>query len=48
MNKGRKITGGKYMKSRKKKIYDLLGQKKNVKLGEDKRKAKKQQGIFGN
>ncbi len=44
MNKGRKITGGKYMKSRKKKIYDLLGQKKNVKLGEDKRKAKRARG----
>ena len=44
MHKGRKITGGKYIKSRKKKIYDLLGQKKNVKLGEDKRKAKRARG----
>ena len=39
MHKGRKITGGKYIKSRKKKIYDLLGQKKNVKLGDEKRKS---------
>ena len=44
MHKGRKITGGKYIKPRKKKIYDLLGQKKNVKLGDDKRKSKRARG----
>lgn len=44
MNHGRKITGGKYMKSRKKKLYERPGQKRNVKLGEDKRKSKRVRG----
>src|SRR3990167_742668 len=44
MNHGRKITGGKYMKSRKKKLYERPGQKRNVKLGEDKRKGKRVRG----
>ena len=39
MNTGRKVTGGKYIKSRKKKLYEIPGQKKNVKLGDDKRKS---------
>lgn len=44
MHKGRKITGGKYIKSRKKKFYELPGQKKTVKLGQEKRKTKKIRG----
>ncbi|MEK6895641.1 MAG: 30S ribosomal protein S8e [Nanoarchaeota archaeon] len=36
--KGRKISGGKYIQNRKKKKYELKGQKINVKLGDDKRK----------
>ena len=44
MKKGKKITGGKYIKSRKKKSYELAGQKKIVKLGEEKRKSKKTMG----
>lgn len=44
MNKGKKISGGKYIKSRKKKSYESEGQKKTVKLGEEKRKTKKIRG----
>ncbi len=42
--KGRKITGGKYIQRRKKKKYEIKGQKTNVKLGEDKRKTYKVRG----
>ncbi len=38
MNKGRKTTGGKYIRSRKKKALELAGQRKTVKLGNEKRK----------
>ena len=38
MKLGRKITGGKYFKRRKKKKYERPGQKRIVKLGEKKRK----------
>ena len=41
MNKGRKISGGKYIRNRKKKILDRAGQKRIVKLGAEKRKIKK-------
>ncbi|MEK6819793.1 MAG: 30S ribosomal protein S8e [Nanoarchaeota archaeon] len=44
MNTGRKISGGKYIKSRKKKLYEIPGQKKNVKLGDDKRKKLRVRG----
>jgi small subunit ribosomal protein S8e len=44
MNKGKKISGGKYTKNRKKKKFELVGQKRIVKLGEEKRKAKKTRG----
>jgi len=44
MNKGRKISGGRYIANRKKKLYELPGQKKSVKLGEDKRKFKRGMG----
>ena len=39
MKKGRKISGGKYRASRKKKFFELPGQKRTVKLGEEKRKV---------
>ena len=38
MKKGRKISGGKYHKARKKKLYELVGQPRTVKLGKIKRK----------
>lgn len=44
MNRGKKITGGKYIKNRKKKLYEMQGQKKNVRLGDDKRKSRKVRG----
>lgn len=44
MKKGRKISGGKYHKQRKKKSYETAGQKRSVKLGEEKRKSKKVRG----
>jgi len=39
MKLGRKITGGKYIKIRKKKRFERAGQRKDVKLGEEKRKT---------
>ncbi len=39
--KGRKITGGKYIPARKKKLREIIGQKNEVKLAEDKRKTKR-------
>ena len=44
MKKGRKISGGKYIKRRKKKLYERLGQKRIVKIGEEKRRTKKTRG----
>lgn len=44
--KGRKITGGKYIKRRKKKKYEREGQKRIVKLGEE--KTKKVRTLGGN
>ena len=44
MNKGRKITGGKYHKNRKKKLYEKTKQEKIVTLGETKRKEIKVRG----
>ena len=44
MKKGKKISGGKYNKSRKKKLYEKKGQKKVVKLGNEKRKVKRIRG----
>ncbi len=41
MNKGRKSTGGRYIANRKKKQYELPGQKRIVKLGDEKRKTKR-------
>lgn len=42
--KGRKITGGKYIVRRKKKSYEIQGQKRVVKLGDSKRKSKRTTG----
>ena len=41
MKAGRKISGGKYRKRRKKKMYELPGQRREVKLGEGKRRGKR-------
>lgn len=42
--KGKKISGGKYIKGRKKKLNELPGQKRTVKLGDLKRKSKRTVG----
>jgi len=39
MKTGRKITGGKYIKNRKTKSFERIGQKKIVKLGDNKKKT---------
>jgi len=44
MKKGRKISGGKYKKSRKKKLYEKKGKRRIVKLGEKKTKLIKVRG----
>lgn len=44
MKYGRKISGGKYRKSRKKKLYELPVQRREVKLGAEKRKSEKVMG----
>ena len=44
MKIGKKISGGKYIKNRKKKLYERPGQKTVVKLGEEKTKSKKTRG----
>jgi len=44
MNKGRKITGGKYHANRKKKFYEKQGQEREVTLKETKRKSLRVQG----
>lgn len=38
-NRGRKVSGGKYKKSRKKKLYELQRQQRYVFLGEEKKKV---------
>mgnify|MGYP001605272496 CR=1 FL=1 len=44
LKKGRKKSGGKYIKRRKKKLYERAGQKRVIKLGNEKRKAKRTRG----
>ena len=44
MNKGKKVSGGKYVANRKKKKYEIAGQKRIVKLGDDKKKTVKTRG----
>jgi len=41
MRKGRKISGGKYHKPRKKKSYEAPGQNRSVKIGERNSKTKR-------
>jgi small subunit ribosomal protein S8e len=44
MNKGKKISGGRYIRHRKKKLHEVAGQRRTVKLGAEKRKAKRTRG----
>ena len=44
MKQGRKITGGKYQKQRKKHLNEKVGQETTPKLGEEKRKVQKVRG----
>ena len=44
MKNGRKISGGKYKKSRKKKLYERPGQRREVKLGDEKKKIQRVRG----
>ncbi len=44
MRSGKKITGGKYVSIRKKKKYEISGQRRLVKLGPDKRKKVRTRG----
>ena len=45
LRKGRKVSGGRYIKSRKKKHYEIPGQKRKIKLGDEiKRKSKRIRG----
>jgi len=44
MKLGKKTSGGKYIKKRKKKLYEAPGQRRIVKLGEEKRKKKRMIG----
>jgi small subunit ribosomal protein S8e len=44
MNHGKKTSGGKYVKRRKKKSYEIQGQKRSTKLGDKKRKEKRVRG----
>ena len=44
MKLGKKITGGKYIKQRKKKKHERMGQIELVKLGDEKRKTVKTRG----
>ncbi len=44
MKKGKKISGGKYVMNRKKKSYEIAGQKRVVKIGKEKRKVKRIMG----
>lgn len=44
MNQGKKISGGKYLANKKKRLYERKGQERIVKLGEEKRKSKRTKG----
>ena len=44
LKKGRKISGGRYIDRRKKRLYEVPGQKRTLKLGELKRKSKRTTG----
>ena len=42
--KGRKVSGGKYKRYRKKKLYEIAGQRRIIKLGKEKRKSLRTKG----
>ncbi len=42
--KGKKISGGKYKKNRKRRFYEIKGQRRLVKLGEEKKKSRRTRG----
>ncbi|HUW43751.1 MAG TPA: 30S ribosomal protein S8e [Bacillota bacterium] len=44
MKKGKKVSGGRYKKSRKKKFFEFPGQIRKIKLGEEKRKTIRARG----
>jgi len=44
MKKGKKISGGRYSKKRKKRLYELSGQKRITKLGKERKKSKRIKG----
>lgn len=44
MKTGRKISGGRYRAPRKKKVYEMSGQKRVVRLGSEKRKTQRVTG----
>ncbi|MFC1710920.1 30S ribosomal protein S8e [Nanoarchaeota archaeon] len=44
MKKGKKISGGRYIKNRKKRSYEVAGQKRIVKIGEEKKKTQRTMG----
>jgi len=44
MKLGKKISGGRYLRSRGKKLCERAGQKRLIKLGEEKRKVKRIRG----
>lgn len=44
MNKGKKISGGRYIAYRKKKSREIAGQKRIVKLGDEKTRGKRTRG----
>ena len=47
MNKGRKISGGKYHANRKRRLHEIPGHQKQVILGETKRKTMRIRGGAG-
>lgn len=44
MNQGKKVSGGRYIRYRKKKAREIAGQKRIVKLGAEKRRTKRTRG----
>lgn len=44
LKKGRKVSGGRYISRRKKRLYEIPGQKRILKLGELKNKSKRTSG----
>ena len=44
MKTGKKISGGRYMQERKKKLFEIPGQRRIVVLGEERGKSKRKRG----